>query len=248
MICIVGRISIRKWGWWSHWMHRVCNSCVLPKRSLRRKTHRTDPLSTRLRCLVTRFVTKRRLEMVGKILANVNDCWWRFAAGVSLVSSFMFSVSESSVVAAYAMGLRRFVRGAATVVPVVRTSACIETPAVRPLGVRDLWCIPVDRLWCHAENKRRWRLLSVPWPGKFCQRCLRRSLICPEPYQRVWLGLAMEDGWPSWCEKTVRNVGSRLLRCLRNYCCVWSRIFSCHRSGLTRCSCDKWHISVLSRS
>jgi len=128
-------------------MHRVCNSCVPFARGRTYvEEHRSDPLSTRFRGMVTRSVTKRRPKIVVQTLANVNDCWWRFAAGGSMVVAFSCSNSESSVVPAHAVGLRRVFRDAATVVPVVRTSTGFETLAVRPLGVRALRCIPLVQL------------------------------------------------------------------------------------------------------
>jgi len=52
-----------------------------PGSSLRGKTHRSDPVSTRSRRFETRSVLKRRPELVLQTLASVNVRWWSFPAG-----------------------------------------------------------------------------------------------------------------------------------------------------------------------
>ena len=52
-----------------------------PGRSSRGETHKSDPVSTRYRCLEMRSVTKRRPKLVVQTLTAVNACWWSFPAG-----------------------------------------------------------------------------------------------------------------------------------------------------------------------
>jgi hypothetical protein len=49
-----------------------------PGRSLRVKTHRSDPESMRYRSLVVRSVTKRLPDLVVQTLASVNVRWLSF--------------------------------------------------------------------------------------------------------------------------------------------------------------------------
>jgi hypothetical protein len=116
----------------------VIHAFPSPRQELTLKTHRLYPLSTRFLGMLTLSVMKRRPEIVVQTIATVNDCWWRFAAGGSMVGAFSCSISESSVVPALAVGFRQVFRGAAMMVPVVRMSTGFETPTVWPLGVRAL--------------------------------------------------------------------------------------------------------------
>jgi len=68
-----------------------------PGRSLRGKTHVSDPVSTRYRCFEMRSVMKRRLELVVQMLAAVNVCWWSFPAGGSLSAGRSPSAGGSMV-------------------------------------------------------------------------------------------------------------------------------------------------------
>ena len=205
----------------------VCILCApFPGSSLLGKSHRSDPVSTRYRCLDFLSIKKSWPEMVVQTLAAIKLCRWFFpfgdglSFGGSLFDSGSPSDADSTVV--WIFGLRprsasdtnKF-RGA--------------TEYFRWCCRGNLWSASVGGLWLAGDcvwdawSEATWResssipsrspivlsvlqgvMLTVVGMGvnlEICQRCGRLSRHCPPSGQQDWLARALVDGWPRWCEE-----------------------------------------------
>ena len=109
-----------------------------PSRSLRGKTHRSDPVSSRYCCFKLRSVTKRQPELVVQTLATINICRWSFPAGGSLSAGGSPSAGGSTVGSTF--GLRP--RNASG------TSRCHAVPeSCRGCCCGNLWSAGGGSLW-----------------------------------------------------------------------------------------------------